>query len=62
MEPSEDMEEVEILKARFQTFDQELSANEDKVTNVNDIAKDLLQRTHPDADKIVARLDQLNGQ
>ena len=62
MEPSEDMEEVEILRARFQTFDQELDANEDKVHTVNEIAQQLLQSTHPNADEVIARQNKLNEQ
>ena len=32
---SEDIEELEILKARFETFDQEMKHNSDKVFTVD---------------------------
>lgn len=60
MTPTEDIEDVEILKARFETFDQEMFANEDKVNTVNNLAKQLLHNEHPNADDVVARQNQVN--
>ncbi|KAK2182078.1 hypothetical protein NP493_368g02093 [Ridgeia piscesae] len=60
MVPSDDVEEVEILKARFSTFDQEMNANESKVGVVNELARQLLNNTHPNSDEVVAREKKLN--
>lgn len=60
MEPSEDMEEVEILKARFDTLDQELNNNDEKVTEVQTLARQLLQNEHPNSDAVVNRERDLN--
>ena len=61
MTPTEDIEDVEILKARFQTFDQEMSSNEDKVNTVNNLARQLLQNEHPNADEVIGRQDKVNS-
>jgi spectrin beta len=58
---SEDIEELEILKARFETFDQEMKHNSDKVDTVNQLARQLLQNEHPNADEVIKRQDQLNS-
>ena len=60
MTPSDDMEELEILKARFETLDQELKNNEEKVENANLLARQLLQNEHPNSDDVIAREKQLN--
>ena len=60
MEPGDDPEEVEILKARFSTFDLELKAAELKVAGVNDNAERLLAADHQNSDDIRERQHQLN--
>ena len=60
MVPSDDVEEVEILKARFSTFDVEMKATEAKVNVVNELARQLLNSTHPNSDEVVAREKKLN--
>jgi len=60
MVATEDVEEVEILKARFETFDDEMRANADKVDVVNQLSRQLLQNEHPNAEEVIAREDQLN--
>lgn len=60
MVPSDDVEEVEILKARFSTFDQEMNTNESKVAVVNELARQLLNNTHPNSDEVVAREKKLD--
>ena len=60
MVATEDVEEVEILKARFETFDEEMRANADKVEVVNQLSRQLLQNEHPNAEDVIAREDQLN--
>lgn len=59
MVATEDEEEVEILKARFDTFDNELQANADKVTTVGQLSRQLLDNDHPDADRVIERQKQL---
>jgi len=60
MVATEDVEEVEILKARFETFDEEMKANADKVDVVNQLSRQLLQNEHPNAEEVIAREDHLN--
>ena len=60
MVATEDVEEVEILKARFETFDEEMRANADKVDVVNQLSRQLLQNEHPNAEEVIQREDQLN--
>lgn len=60
MVATEDVEEVEILKARFDTFDQELKANTAKVEVVNQLSNQLLQNEHPYADEVLAKEKRLN--
>ena len=61
MNPSiDDVEEIEILKQRFKTFEQELNSQSSKVEEVNALARQLLANEHPNSDEVVARQDQLN--
>ena len=59
MTPSDDVEDMEILKARFDTFDQEMNANADKVSNVNNLARQLIQNSHPNSEEAMARENQV---
>jgi len=60
MVATEDVEEVEILKARFETFDEEMKANADKVEVVNQLSSQLLKNEHPNAEEVMSREDHLN--
>ena len=60
MQPTEDIEDVEILKARFVTFDQEMNTNANKVTTVNDLGRQLLHNEHPNSDEVIDRQNKLN--
>ncbi|XP_015783267.1 spectrin beta chain isoform X3 [Tetranychus urticae] len=60
MSLNRDMEDIEVMKHRFETFDQEMNANASKVAAVNQIARQLLTVEHPDSEKIVSRQNQLN--
>ncbi len=60
MEPTDDIEDVEILKARFDTFEQEMKASNEKVATVNTLARGLLHNEHPNSDEVIARQNQLN--
>lgn len=59
MVATEDEEEVEILKARFDTFDNELKSNADKVSTVGTLSRQLLNNDHPDSDRVIERQKQL---
>jgi spectrin beta len=58
---TEDVEEIEILKARFDTLDQEMKSNSDKVDTVNELATQLLQNEHPNSDEVISREKELNN-
>ena len=60
MQETDDPEELEIQKARFETFDPELSTTKDRVEMVNDLTKQLIQNEHPDAQRAVDRQEKLN--
>jgi spectrin beta len=51
----EDIEEIEILKARFDTFDQEMAANKDKVAIVSQLAGQLVSNEHPNSPEVADR-------
>ena len=59
MTPSDDQEEMEILKARFDTFDQEMNANADKVSTVNNLSAQLIQNEHPNSEEALARENEV---
>ncbi|XP_054154264.1 spectrin beta chain-like isoform X2 [Oppia nitens] len=55
-----DMEDIEVMKHRFETFDQEMNANASRVAVVNQLARQLLNVEHPNSEQILARQNQLN--
>ncbi|CAG2100104.1 unnamed protein product [Medioppia subpectinata] len=57
---SRDMEDIEVMKHRFETFDQEMNSNANKVAFVNQLAAQLLNVEHPNSEQILARQNQLN--
>ena len=57
---SRDMEDIEVMKHRFETFDQEMNANASRVAVVNQLARQLLTVEHPNSEQILARQNQLN--
>ncbi|PIO75508.1 spectrin repeat-containing domain protein [Teladorsagia circumcincta] len=59
--PGKDLEEVEIMKHRFDTLDQDMKNQEAKVGTVNELARQLLHVQHPNADDIMARQNKLNA-
>ncbi|CAH1792317.1 unnamed protein product [Owenia fusiformis] len=60
MEPSDDIEDCEVLRQRFLTLDQEMSANASKVDTVNQLARQLIQVEHPNSDQVLDRQNGLN--
>lgn len=60
MAPGRDMEDIEVLKHRFDTFQQEMLSNAPRVAAVNDISKQLMASGHPNAREIQQRQNELN--
>ena len=52
---TDDIEEVEILKARFNTFDQEMANNANKVDTVEQLSRQLLHNDHPNSEDVIER-------
>ena len=60
MEPGEDAEDVEILRARFATLELEVKATQLKVDGVNENAEQLLSNDHQNSADVEERQRQLN--
>lgn len=60
MIPGKDIEDVEIMKHRYDGFDKEMNANASRVAVVNQLARQLLHVEHPDSEQIIARQNHLN--
>jgi len=61
MVPAKDIEDVEILKHRYDGFDKEMNANASRVAVVNQLARQLLHVEHPNSQEIVSRQNELNS-
>ncbi|KAK6756847.1 hypothetical protein RB195_014959 [Necator americanus] len=59
--PGKDLEEVEIMKHRFETLEQDMRNQEAKVGTVNELARQLLHVEHPNSDDILQRQNKLNA-
>lgn len=55
MSPGKDIEDVEIMKHRYDGFDKEMNSNASRVAVVNQLARQLLHVEHPNSDEIVNR-------
>lgn len=66
MSPGKDIEDVEILKHRYDGFDKEMNSNASRVAVVNELAHQLLNQfnsvDHPNAEQIKDRQQHLNGE
>ncbi|XP_046599297.1 spectrin beta chain isoform X3 [Neodiprion lecontei] len=60
MVPAKDIEDVEIMKHRYDGFEKEMNANASRVAVVNQLARQLLHVEHPNSEQIVARQNELN--
>ncbi|XP_023703245.1 spectrin beta chain isoform X6 [Cryptotermes secundus] len=60
MVPAKDIEDVEIMKHRYDGFEKEMNANASRVAVVNQLARQLLHVEHPNSEQILARQNQLN--
>lgn len=60
-ELGQDLEHVELLQKKFEEFQTDLAAHEERVNEVNQLAAKLTQESHPEAELIVRRQDEVNG-
>ncbi|CAG0894530.1 unnamed protein product, partial [Darwinula stevensoni] len=60
MVPAKDIEDVEIMKHRYEGFEQEMNTNASRVAVVNQLARQLVQVEHPNTEDILNRQDELN--
>ncbi|KAJ8308165.1 hypothetical protein KUTeg_013039 [Tegillarca granosa] len=58
---TDDIEELAIMKHRFDSFEHEMNATASKVAVVNQLARQLLQVEHPNAAEVISRQNELNG-
>jgi spectrin beta len=61
MVPAKDIEDVEIMKHRYDGFEKEMNANASRVAVVNQLARQLLHVEHPNSEQIVARQNQVRS-
>lgn len=59
MVPGKEIEDVEIMKHRYDGFDKEMNANASRVAVVNQLARQLLHVEHPNSEQIVARQNKV---
>ncbi|KAK6634026.1 hypothetical protein RUM44_004633 [Polyplax serrata] len=60
MVPAKDIEDVEIMKHRYDGFEKEMNSNASRVAVVNQLARKLLHVEHPNSEQIMAKQNQLN--
>ena len=49
------------MKHRFDSFEHEMNATASKVAVVNQLARQLMQAEHPNAEEVVGRQNDLNS-
>ena len=57
---TDDIEELAIMKHRFDSFEHEMNASASKVAVVNQLARQLLQVEHPNAEEVIQKQNDLN--
>ncbi|XP_071500194.1 spectrin alpha chain, non-erythrocytic 1-like [Diadema antillarum] len=60
VETGVDLEHVEVLQKKFDEFQKDLNAHEDRVAEVNSEANTLVEEGHPETDTIKAKQQDLN--
>ncbi|KAJ8388746.1 hypothetical protein AAFF_G00129790 [Aldrovandia affinis] len=60
-ELGQDLEHVEVLQKKFEEFQTDLAAHEERVNDVNQLAGKLVQESHPEAELIVRKQDEVNA-
>ncbi|XP_055345534.1 spectrin beta chain-like isoform X2 [Paramacrobiotus metropolitanus] len=61
MGPTQDMEEVEVMKHRFTSLENEMAIINERVKQINNVSERLLNVPHPDAREIHSRRNRLNS-
>uniref|UniRef100_A0A671XV45 Spectrin alpha chain, non-erythrocytic 1 n=1 Tax=Sparus aurata TaxID=8175 RepID=A0A671XV45_SPAAU len=60
-ELGQDLEHVELLQKKFEEFQTDLAAHEERVNEVNQLAAKLIQESHPEVELIVRKQDEVNA-
>uniref|UniRef100_A0A8C0VRC8 Spectrin alpha chain, non-erythrocytic 1 n=1 Tax=Cyanistes caeruleus TaxID=156563 RepID=A0A8C0VRC8_CYACU len=60
-ELGQDLEHVEVLQKKFEEFQTDLAAHEERVNEVNQFAGKLIQETHPEEELIKSKQDEVNA-
>ncbi|XP_055009555.1 spectrin alpha chain, non-erythrocytic 1 isoform X1 [Boleophthalmus pectinirostris] len=60
-ELGQDLEHVELLQKKFEEFQTDLAAHEERVNEVNQLAAKLIQESHPEAELIVRKQEEVNA-
>lgn len=60
-ELGQDLEHVELLQKKFEDFQTDLAAHEERVNEVNQLAAKLIQEAHPEAELIVHKQEEVNA-
>uniref|UniRef100_A0A8C6YII4 Spectrin alpha, non-erythrocytic 1 n=1 Tax=Naja naja TaxID=35670 RepID=A0A8C6YII4_NAJNA len=59
-ELGQDLEHVEVLQKKFEEFQTDLAAHEERVNEVNQFASKLIQEQHPEEELIKSKQDEVN--
>ncbi|XP_056289085.1 spectrin alpha chain, non-erythrocytic 1 [Pseudoliparis swirei] len=60
-ELGQDLEHVELLQKKFEEFQTDLAAHEERVNEVNQLAARLAQEAHPEGELILRKQDEVNA-
>lgn len=60
-ELGQDLEHVEVLQKKFEEFQTDLAAHEERVNEVNQFAAKLIQEQHPEEELIKTKQDEVNA-
>uniref|UniRef100_A0AAR2KB45 Spectrin alpha chain, non-erythrocytic 1 n=1 Tax=Pygocentrus nattereri TaxID=42514 RepID=A0AAR2KB45_PYGNA len=60
-ELGQDLEHVEVLQKKFEEFQTDLAAHEERVNEVNQAAAKLTQENHPEAELILKKQEEVNS-
>lgn len=52
---------MELLQKKFEEFQTDLAAHEERVNEVNQLAAKLIQEEHPEVDLIVRKQEEVNA-
>lgn len=61
MQPTQDMEDTEVMRHRFETFEQEMENNKGRIEYVDNLARNLVEGGHPDSQAIIDRQRKLEA-